>query len=206
MKVAVVDYGMGNIGSILNMLRKVGANAYATSTAEGIEEADRIILPGVGAFDNGMANLRQRGLREILQEAVISNKKPILGICLGMQLFSRRSDEGELPGFGWIAADAVKFSFMENTGKLRIPHMGWNSVEIKKPGGLFLGMHSDPRFYFVHTYHVRCDAESDILAETRYGYNFVSAVQRDNIFGVQFHPEKSHKYGMCLIRNFVRDI
>lgn len=203
--IVVVDYGMGNLGSIMNMLKKVGARAIRSSSASDVEKAGKLILPGVGAFDAGMRSLSDLGLVPVLNRRVIEGKTPILGICLGMQLLARGSEEGQLPGLGWVDADVLKFRFdgIHDKG-LKIPHMGWNTVEVTAESRLFDDMGPDPRFYFVHSYHVRCNNEENVLARTFYGYEFVSAVTRDNIAGVQFHPEKSHKFGMRLLGNFVR--
>jgi glutamine amidotransferase len=203
--IVVVDYGMGNLGSIMNMLKKVGAKAIRSSSASDVDRAGKLILPGVGAFDAGMKNLSELGLVPVLNRRVIEGRTPILGICLGMQLLARGSEEGQLPGLGWVDADVLKFRFdgIHDKG-LKIPHMGWNTVEVGAESRLFGDMGPDPRFYFVHSYHVRCNNEENVLARTFYGYEFVSAVMRDNILGVQFHPEKSHKFGMRLLGNFVR--
>ena len=201
--IVIVDYGMGNLGSILNMLRKVGApEALVSSNPSDIERADKLILPGVGAFDTGMLKLRETGLVGLLKEKVLQDKTPTLGVCLGMQLMGKVSEEGELPGLGWFDAECVRFRF-EASARLKIPHMGWNTVNIQKEGTLFKEMHEEPRFYFVHSYHVVSHNPDDVLATTDYGYPFVSAVQRGNIMATQFHPEKSHKFGMKIYKNFV---
>lgn len=203
--IVVVDYGMGNLGSIMNMLKKLEARAILSSSIADIENAQKLILPGVGSFDTGMKNLDTLGLVPILNKKVIEDKTPILGICLGMQLFTRRSEEGNLPGLGWIDAETTKFKFDDAQGmKNKIPHMGWNTIEVMKANELFNGMYPEPRFYFVHSYHVSCNREEDILTKTFYGYYFVSSIVRHNILGVQFHPEKSHKFGMKLLGNFAR--
>lgn len=201
--VTVIDYGMGNLGSIKNMLRKVNADALVSSKKEDIQTADKLILPGVGAFDRGMTELEQKGLIPVIKEAVFDGNKPLLGICLGMQLLTQKSEEGSLPGLGLIAAETVRFQ-IQNCGSLRIPHMGWNSIKIKKDHYLFRDFdeYEEPRFYFVHEYHVVCKNDDDVLTHTNYGYDYASAIQKDNIIGVQFHPEKSHKFGMHLFRNF----
>jgi glutamine amidotransferase len=201
--IVIVDYGMGNLGSILNMLKKIGVSARVSSDAHEIEAAEKLILPGVGAFDTGMLRLRELGLLDILDSKALVRKAPILGVCLGMQLLTKESEEGLLPGLGWIDGKAIRFRFDPKQSNLKIPHMGWNSVTIHREGSLFKGMDQDVRFYFVHSYHVVCNDEQDVLATTDYGYGFVSAVQRENIMGAQFHPEKSHKFGMKLLRNFV---
>jgi len=202
--IVIVDYGMGNLGSILNMLKKVGApEAMASSNPGDIECADKLILPGVGAFDTGMQKLRETGLIGLLNEKILQAKTPTLGICLGMQLIGKISEEGELPGLGWIDAECVRFRFDAGKPPLKIPHMGWNTVKIQRQGTLFKDMYAEPRFYFVHSYHLVSHNPEDILSTTDYGYEFVSAIQRENIMATQFHPEKSHKFGMKLYKNFV---
>lgn len=200
--IVIVDYGMGNLGSIVNMFKKIGAEACLSADPAVIRAAERLILPGVGAFDSGMANLHERGLVALLTEKVVVEKTPILGLCLGMQLFSRGSEEGSRPGLGWIAADTVRFKFEHNPDKLKIPQMGWNYIEQCQDSPLFANMPPLARFYFVHSYHLQCDSYENVLATTDYGYDFPSMVVRDNIWGAQFHPEKSHKFGMLLLRNF----
>lgn len=202
----IVDYGMGNLGSILNMLKKIGVDAAVSSNCEDIANADKLILPGVGAFENGMRKLAGLGLAPVLEKKVMGEKTPILGICLGMQLMTKSSEEGQGTGLGWIDATTVRFKHGGGTAKLKIPHMGWNTVTVKKDSLLFKDMFPEPGFYFVHSYHAVCTHEQDILATTYYGYDFVSAFQKGNIFGVQFHPEKSHKFGMKLLKNFVESV
>lgn len=201
--IVIVDYGVGNLGSIANMLRKVGGEAVVSSDGAVIEQAQKLILPGVGAFDSGMKNLNQAGLIPLLNRKVLDEKTPILGLCLGMQLFARRSEEGVLPGLDWIGSDVTRFRFDPHGTTLKIPHMGWNNVKTERKHPLWKDFDTDGRFYFVHSYHLVCDDRNSILATTLYGYEFVSAVARDNILGVQFHPEKSHKFGMRLLSNFV---
>jgi glutamine amidotransferase len=202
--IVIVDYGMGNLGSILNMLKKVGAPAAKVSSdPKDIEQADKLILPGVGAFDTGMQRLRETGLISLLNEKVIKAKTPTLGVCLGMQLITKISEEGELPGLGWIDAETIRFRFDPKKNGLKIPHMGWNTVNIQREGTLFQGMYPDARFYFVHSFHVVSHNPEDVLATTEYGYDFVSAIQHGHIMAAQFHPEKSHKFGMKLYKNFV---
>lgn len=206
--IAVIDYGMGNIGSIMNMLKKVGArDVVSTCSSDDVEKAGKLILPGVGAFDAGMKNLSGLGLLSSLNHKVVEEGSPILGICLGMQLFTRKSEEGISSGLGWIDAETVRFDFgnIEAESK-RIPHMGWNTVGVIQKNRLFDDMYPEPRFYFVHSYHVVCGREDNILTKTFYGYDFASSVARANIMGVQFHPEKSHKFGMKLLANFVHNI
>ena len=200
--IVIIDYGMGNLGSIANMLKKVGVPAVISSDPAVVEKADRLILPGVGAFDAGIKNLATRDLIPLLNFRVLEQKTPILGVCLGMQLLCKRSEEGQLPGLGWLDAEAVRFKFGSNTANLKIPHMGWNSLAVCQPHSLFANLEAENRFYFVHSYHVVCADQSNVLAQTNYGFDFASAVVKDNILGVQFHPEKSHKFGMHLYKNF----
>jgi imidazole glycerol-phosphate synthase subunit HisH len=202
--VAIIDYGAGNPGSIMNMLKKIGVESVISPEPEVIAAAERLILPGVGAFDNGMNNLKELGLIDVLNRKVIEEKTPILGICLGMQLFTNRSEEGELPGLGWIDAETTRFSFTEME-KLAVPHMGWEYAELQKESRLWQDMPEESKFYFVHSYYVRCARNEDVLLRTYYGFPYDSAFERDNIAGVQFHPEKSHKYGIQLLTNFVNN-
>jgi glutamine amidotransferase len=198
--VVVIDYGVGNPGSILNMLKKLGADAKLSCDRDDIQRADRLILPGVGSFDRGLAELRSRGLEELLTEEVTVRRRPILGICLGMQMFARSSEEGQAPGLGWLDAVTQRLHPQPN---LRLPHMGWNWIRpIGGEHSLFRGL-NQPRFYFVHSYHVVCRDADDVLATCRYGDEFVCAVRRGNIFGTQFHPEKSHRLGLQVLKNFL---
>jgi imidazole glycerol-phosphate synthase subunit HisH len=195
--ISIVDYGMGNSGSILNMYKHLEIPAQVVSTPEEIAKAEKLILPGVGAFDTAMRTLKEKGLLDALNKKAKS-KTPILGICLGAQLLTKKSEEGTLPGLGWIDAETKKFSFKQ---PLNVPHMGWNYIHETRKNKLFAGIDAEPRFYFVHSYHLVCNEPCDI-ATTNYGYDFVSAVQKGNIYGVQFHPEKSHKFGMHVLKNF----
>jgi glutamine amidotransferase len=200
--VTIVDYGLGNLGSVANMLRKVGVQPRMAIKPEDVLEATALILPGVGHFDTGMKNLRERALEPALNDQVVKKQVPILGICLGVQLFARKSEEGVEPGLGWIAADVKRFQF-EATSPLPIPHMGWNEVETRDEV-LFNGASDqDARYYFVHSYHLVADEPGDVAAWSTYGYRFAAAVRRGNIAGSQFHPEKSHRYGMNLLRNWL---
>jgi glutamine amidotransferase len=202
-RVLIVDAGLGNVGSIANMLRKAGGEPVVSGDPAEVLRASKIILPGVGAFDNGVTRLRESGLWEPLQKKVLEEKAPVLGICLGMQLFCRRSEEGRLAGFGWIAADTVRFTTEGTAGDWRIPHMGWNELVMRRPCPLLEGYDRTPLFYFVHVYHLACDDAADVAAEARYIYPFPAVVQRGNLYATQFHPEKSHKFGLLLLRNFL---
>lgn len=203
--ITIIDYGMGNLGSIANMIKYLGYNSIITSDLSEIGSASKIILPGVGHFDKAMINIRSKGMLELIRDKAVKDKIPILGICLGMQLLCNKSEEGSEKGLELIDAEVKRFSFGADN-KFKIPHMGWNLIEYKKENLLFSSMIENPRFYFVHSYHVVCKNEIDVLTTSDYGTNFVSSFAKDNIIGVQFHPEKSHKFGMCLIKNFIEKI
>ncbi len=200
--IAIVDYGLGNLRSIWNMMRRIGADAVVTSDPVHIQSADKLILPGVGAWDAGVRGLDASGLREVLDRKVLEEQTPVLGICLGMQLLCRRSEEGTLPGLGWIDADVVRFDASLADQGLKVPHMGWNEVDVTRPHPLFHSRADDPAYYFVHSYHARCDDTSDVLGWTTHGTRFPAAIARGNVIGAQFHPEKSHRHGMVLLRGF----
>ncbi|HAW79453.1 MAG TPA: imidazole glycerol phosphate synthase subunit HisH [Balneola sp.] len=197
--VTIIDYGMGNIGSVLNMFKRIGVESKITKDLNEISESEKILLPGVGAFDNAMKRINESGLREVLDKKALEDKIPILGICLGMQLLTRGSEEGTIPGLGWIPADTLKFP---KEKKLKVPHMGWNLVYPETESKLTNGLPDESRYYFVHSYHVKVDSVENSILKTNYGVMFDSAIQKDNIYGTQFHPEKSHKFGMELLRNF----
>jgi glutamine amidotransferase len=198
--IVIVDYGVGNVGSVANMLRKVGARARISASSADIEAADKLILPGVGHFDSGMAKLNETGLVPVLAEQVLAKGKPVLGICLGMQMLTRGSEEGSAPGLGWI--DAYSHRFPDMAG-LRVPHMGWNTVRADNEASLFAHHGDTERFYFVHSYFVRTADPAHVAATCSYGIEFAAAFQANNIFGVQFHPEKSHLFGMELFKRFI---
>lgn len=205
--IAIIDYGMGNPASIRNMLGRMGVAAGLTkSPDEAISlSATHYILPGVGAYDEGMSRLTDTGWAHHLRTAVAPSNKPLLGICLGMQLLFESSAEGRLPGLALIPGDVIRFDFPKaSIPDFRIPHMGWKEVVAHPPGAeLFLDLTLGARFYFVHSYYCRCKSPSDVAAEAIYGHPFTCAARRNNLFGVQFHPEKSHRFGMRLLRNFV---
>jgi glutamine amidotransferase len=201
--ITIINYGMGNLGSVQNMFRRIGVESEITGDPAEIARAEKLLLPGVGAFDAAMEKINDSGLREVLDKKVLEEKIPTLGICLGMQLLTKSSDEGILPGLGWLQAKSLKFRFEEGSG-LKIPHMGWNRVFVKKESPLIKDLPEEPRFYFVHSYYIACENEEDVLTTTPYGIDFHSIVQRGNVYGAQFHPEKSHKYGMKLLENFAR--
>lgn len=199
--ITIVDYGIGNVGSVLNMVRKVGGVATATSRREDVMSASHLILPGVGAFDYGVQQLKRLDLFSALVEKARSGT-PLLGICLGMQLLGVRSEEGVLEGLRLIDATFRRFS-CESERPLPIPHVGWREVRVIKDNPLIGNDEKTPRFYFTHSYHAVCADEQDVLATAEYGYVFTAAYCRGNVFGVQFHPEKSHRFGMVVIKNFL---
>jgi glutamine amidotransferase len=197
----IYDYDIGNIMSIFNMLKKIGENdVIISSNKNDIKNADRIILPGVGNFDHGMKKLKLTDHIEVLNETVQHKKTPILGICLGAQLLCNQSEEGSSVGLGWIDADVVKFNFSPEK-KLPIPNMGWCDTSVIRENELTKNLVS-PRFYYVHSYHITCNNTNNIFLESNYGYNFTAGMFNNNIFGVQFHPEKSHNFGLKLLHNF----
>lgn len=201
--VGIINYGLGNLGSIQNMLKVIGEKSVISSDTDELDKCDRFILPGVGAFDAGMSKLNESGLTEFVKGKALVDKKPILGICLGMQLLGRRSEEGRLSGLGVIPFDNVRFK-LKGTD-LKVPHMGWDIVEYKQDSPLIKNLEGIQRYYFVHSYHAQCDSQAYVLMTCDYGYEFVASVIKDNIMGVQFHPEKSHNYGMALLENFVKE-
>ena len=199
--IGIIDYGMGNVGSLINMVERLGWFAEIITAPEDLKKADKLILPGVGSFDNGVNRLKENNLWESLNYKVLIEKTPVLCICLGMQLITKRSEEGQLSGLGWIDGECLRFSFDDPA--IKIPHMGWNSVRFRKDSVLKSFIPEDPRFYFVHSYYVKCNEQSDVLAITHYDLDFISMIEKDNIYATQFHPEKSHKYGMGLIKGFI---
>lgn len=200
----IVDFGMGNLRSIQHKMLRGGIETRISGEPTTITEADLLILPGVGHFATGMTNLRERGLIEVLNQKVIKEGTPVMGICLGMQLMTNWSEEGEVAGLGWLDAVTRRFRFNEQAIKMKVPHMGWTTIKSRRSSQLLEGIAQDQRFYFVHSYYVFCNEPNDVLATSHYGHEFPSVVQRDHIFGAQFHPEKSHRRGMQLISNFVR--
>lgn len=201
-RIVVVDYGMGNLRSVQNKFRKMGIDCVISSSAKDIELADKLVLPGVGHFKYGIDNLRRLGLIELLNKKVINEKVAILGICLGTQLFCNHSEEGDCNGLGWIDAQVVKFKVSDKL-KYKIPHMGWNNVNIINTNFMDKCIGKNDQFYFVHSYHLKCNNIADIWMTSIYDYEFVSAVHRENIYGTQFHPEKSHDVGYELLKKFM---
>ena len=201
-KIVIVDYGMGNLHSVSKKLNRIGVNSLVSGLRNEIKLADKIILPGVGHFAKAMENLKNMELIETLNEFALIDKKPVLGICLGMQLMAMRSEEGNSAGLGWFDAGVVKFKINDNL-KYKVPHTGWNTLLRSKKSMLLTDISENAEFYFVHAYHFENKTKEDILTETDYEYRFCSAVEKTNIFGVQFHPEKSHDAGEIMFRNFV---
>lgn len=203
--ITIVDYGMGNLGSIQNMFSYIGVSSRISSDLNELADAKKILLPGVGAFDAAMERINSTGIKEVLDKKALEEKVPILGICLGMQLLTKGSEEGKLPGLGWIPAYTYKFEFRE---KMPVPHMGWNEIKVSNTNPLSKGLESialdgdKPRFYFVHSFYVQVEDQENSIMKTQYGQTFDSAIRRENIMGCQFHPEKSHKFGMTLLKNF----
>ena len=194
--ITIINYGMGNLGSIQNMFKRIGVESEITGDEQQIARATKMLLPGVGAFDAAMQKINESGILNILNKKALDEKIPVLGICLGMQLLTRSSEEGILPGLGWLNARTIKFNLQDTS--LKVPHMGWNLILPVRESPLIAELPEEPRFYFVHSYHVQCSNSEDVLTTTNYGKQFHSIVQHENIFGAQFHPEKSHKYGMKL--------
>ncbi len=202
-KIVIVDYSMGNLNSVLKKLIQLNADAVISADPKVISQADKLILPGVGHFEKAVEIMHQKGLWEVLNQAVLIDKKPILGICLGMQLMAKSSEEGQAQGFGWVDATVNRFQVKDSL-KFKVPHTGWNQITIKKESKLMLGLTDESEFYFVHSFHVKTNDSSIVLNETEYEASFVSAFEKENIYGVQFHPEKSHDSGKLLLANFLK--
>jgi glutamine amidotransferase len=200
--IAIPSLPIGNFASVIKVVDKSGGHAILVDSPVELRDAEKIILVGVGAFDHGMSSLENSGWIDALNEAVLNRRVPILGICLGMQLLCKSSEEGQLPGLGWIDAEVKRFNLPSQLN-FKIPHMGWNTVDAVKPNPLIRPNQGEQRFYFVHSYHAVCNNPDNVLAIAHYGYDFAAAVSHENIFGVQFHPEKSHRFGVALMKNFV---
>jgi len=202
--ISIVNYGSGNIQAICNIYNRLSIPYLVAASAEEVRAGDKIILPGVGAFDQAMGELVRSGLRAALDECVLQRQRPILGICVGMQLLARSSDEGSLPGLGWIDATVRKFDCSEFRQATRVPHMGWNTLEPMREDPLLVNVDLQSGFYFLHSYYFSCNQPADELGRTTYGKAFVSVVKHEQIYGVQFHPEKSHQAGIQLLKNFAQ--
>lgn len=203
--ITIIDYNTGNLGSIKNMLRRLNIASEITNDTEKIANATKLILPGVGHFDYGMQQLNHSGLIPILNKKVLEEKIPILGICLGVQLLTEGSEEGVEKGLGWVKGKTIAFDKSKILARQRIPHMGWTDVSHYSQSRLFADMYEEPRFYFVHSYHLSLTDSKDCLVTAKYGYEFAAGIEHENILGVQFHPEKSHKFGMKLLENFSKN-
>ena len=199
--ITIVDYGIGNLGSIRNMFKRIGAPAVVTADLDQIAAASKILLPGVGAFDVAMERINSTELRSVLDRKALEERIPVLGICLGMQLLTSGSEEGRLAGLGWIPAGTKRFPALP---ALKVPHMGWNLVRRTRPSALTENLSSEARFYFVHSYYVQVADPADSILRAHYGVDFDAAMSRGNIYGAQFHPEKSHRFGMQLLTNFAK--
>ena len=200
--IGIIDYGLGNIRAFINVYKFLGIPSKVIKVGTDFDDVTKLILPGVGAFDNAMLKLENSGLRNRLEQLVLKDKVPILGICVGMQMLARSSDEGELAGLGWIKAEVRKFDIKDIHYKTKIPHMGWNEVTLDKKTPLLCNLDAHKRFYFLHSYYFSCDNKANVIATSTYGKDFTSAVNDQNIFGVQFHPEKSHHNGIAVLKNF----
>jgi glutamine amidotransferase len=201
MIILIIDYGMGNLSSVQRKFSKVGIETTITNDVTQIRKADKLILPGVGHFKKAVENLKSLGLWDPLNESVLIKKIPVMGICLGMQLMAKRSEEGDTDGLGWFNADIVRFKVADNL-KHKVPHIGWNTIQQAKPSILLNKVSPEAEYYFVHSYHAKANNPSEVLSYSNYEYDFVSAMEKGNVFGVQFHPEKSHEYGEQILKNF----
>ena len=199
--IIIIDYGIGNLRSIQKAIEKLHCKVRISEDKKEIEEADKLVLPGVGHFANGVRKLKEYNIWDIINQRVLKDKIPILGICLGMQLMAKYSEEGNVEGLGWFDADVIKFQINDQL-KYKVPHMGWNNTIIAKESALFHGVPADAMFYFVHSFHIKCNNPEDILTATEYEYQFTSSIQKDKIYGTQFHPEKSQDWGAKILENF----
>jgi glutamine amidotransferase len=200
--ISLVDYGVANLGSMRNMLRRIGAETEFVTTAEQVARATKLVLPGIGAFDQGMQALEALGLLEPLRRRVLRDRVPILGVCLGAQLLGHSSAEGKKAGLDLIRVRSERLPANKEAG-IRVPHMSWAHIRPRQPDPILAGLGADARFYFVHSYHIVCSDPADVLALAHHGIDFTAMIRRDNIYGAQFHPEKSHRFGMRLLQNFV---
>jgi glutamine amidotransferase len=202
LRLVIVDYGTGNLNSVKKSLDRMKVSSTISSDPKDIINSEKIILPGVGHFGKSMSRLKELNLLDALHEAVLVKEKPVLGICLGMELMVKESEEGKAEGLGWLEAETIRFSVSDKI-QYKVPHIGWNRIHIRKHSLLMNKIPESSEFYFVHSYHLKTNNQSDILNETQYDYFFPSAIEKDNIFGVQYHPEKSHDAGAQLLKNFI---
>jgi imidazole glycerol-phosphate synthase subunit HisH len=200
--ITIIDYGLGNIRAFANVYERLNIPVSVANTADDLKDAIKIILPGVGAFDHAMSKLHHSGMRETLDKLVLDHQVPVLGICVGMQILAKSSDEGILPGLAWIDGTVKKFDVSVLNSKTQLPHMGWNTIHPNHGNPLLVNFDNNSRFYFLHSYYFQCNNQNDTIATTEYGIRYTSAVNNKNIFGVQFHPEKSHQWGIQLLKNF----
>ncbi|MFY8108680.1 MAG: imidazole glycerol phosphate synthase subunit HisH [Bacteroidia bacterium] len=200
--IGILNYGLGNIKAFENIYRKLHIPVKVLNSKDDFDGITKLILPGVGAFDHAMTTFNQSGLREISEKMILEDKVPVIGICVGMQMLAASSDEGKLPGLGWIKGKVHRFDESKINFATHLPHMGWNDVKVKPDSPIFVEFPANPKFYFLHSYYFECDNASDIIATSEYGIEFTCAVNHENVFGVQFHPEKSHEYGIKLLENF----
>ena len=202
--ITIIDYGVGNIFAFQNVFKRLNISSRTAKCVEDLKEVDKLILPGVGHFDYAMSQLNNSGMRERIDELVLVEKKPVIGICVGMQMMANKSDEGTLDGLGWIDANVKKFNELTIQHHTKLPHMGWNDVKPNENHPLFKGLEQESIFYFLHSFYFSCKDKKNIISTTDYGINFASSVHKENIFGIQFHPEKSHSYGEKLLENFAK--
>jgi glutamine amidotransferase len=200
--ITIIDYGLGNVLAFVNVYNRLNIPVMVAKSTKDLTKATKLILPGVGSFDHAMERLDQSGMRHSIEQLVMHDKMPVLGICVGMQMLAKSSDEGELPGLGWIDGKVKKFDLSVMPPYTNLPHMGWNDVVPVVDGCLFKGLGQDSQFYFLHSFYFDCNQQSNVLAVSDYGGNFSCAVNQDNVYGVQFHPEKSHHFGSQLLKNF----
>ncbi len=202
--IAIINYGVGNIRAFVNIYNKLDIPIKIAEKESDLKNVDKLILPGVGAFDHAMAKLNSSGMRERIDELVLVKNTPVIGICVGMQMLANRSDEGISHGLGWIEADVKKFDVNKIQYKTHLPHMGWNDIYGTSNNPLLNGLQQNAKFYFLHSYYFHCHNEHDVLATADYGIKFTCAANHKNIYGVQFHPEKSHQFGIQLLNNFAK--